>query len=162
MTELRITHLADHPAALPILAAWFVDEWEPYYGPHGPGDAERDLAACCNRDAIPLALVALDADQNVVGTVALKPHSLETHRHLSPWLAALLVTPSQRGKGIASTLIAAIEKEARRLGFGILYSDTDSNSTLLHRRGWQSLDAGIETLREPATLYRLNLAPGID
>lgn len=155
--DLRITHLVDVPDTIPTLVRWFIEEWEPYYGPTGPGDAERDLASCCNRDEIPMALVALDADERVVGTAALKPQSLETHRHLSPWLAALLVARERRGKGIASILITAIEDEARRLGFDALYSDTASGSTLLRRRGWQELEADIQTLREPATLYRLEL-----
>ncbi len=156
--KLQIVHLADAPAAVPILTEWFIAEWGPYYGPDGPGDAETDLAACCNRDELPIAVVALDADQNILGTAALKPYSLETHRHLSPWLAALLVAPEHRGKGIASALIAAIEDEARGRGLEALYSDTASGSTLLERRGWQMLESGVRTLREPATVYRLDLA----
>jgi GNAT superfamily N-acetyltransferase len=144
-------------AAIPALAELFVEAWGPYYGPAGPGDAEHDIRSCCNRDVIPLALVALDTTQNILGTAALKPHSLDTHRHLSPWLAALLVAPGQRGRGIVSALITAIEDEARRLGFDSLYSDTASGSTLLERRGWQKLQTDIQTLREPATLYRLDL-----
>ncbi|NNE84517.1 MAG: GNAT family N-acetyltransferase [Alphaproteobacteria bacterium] len=144
-------------AAIPVLAELFVEAWGPYYGPAGPGDAEHDLRSCCNRDEMPLALVALDTTQNILGTAALKPHSLETHRHLNPWLAAMLVAPDQRGKGIASALITAIEDEARRLGFASLYSDTASGSALLERQGWQKLEADIQTLREPATLYCLDL-----
>lgn len=157
MADLRITHLADMQAAIPALAELFVAEWGPYYGPAGPGDAEEDLRSCCNRDEIPLALVALDTSQNILGTAALKQQSLETHRHLNPWLAAVLVAPGQRGKGIASALITAIEDEARRLDFDLVYSDTASGSTLLERRGWLKLEADIKTLREPATLYRLEL-----
>ena len=125
----------------------------------GPGNAEHGLAACCNRDEIPLALVALDANERVVGTAALKPHSLETHRHLTQWLVALLVVPGQRCKGIAWRLIAAIEDEARRLGCSVLYSDTAGDSTLLRRRRWPSLEADIPIIREPATFYRLELQP---
>jgi GNAT superfamily N-acetyltransferase len=155
--DLHFTHLVDVPEAIPVLVRWFIAEWEPYYGQGGPGDADRDLTACCNRDETPLALVALTATGEVVGTAALKPHSLDTHRHLGPWMAALLVAREQRGKGIASALVTAVEGEARRLGFATLYSDTASSSSLLSRRGWQALEAGVPTLREPATVYRLDL-----
>jgi GNAT superfamily N-acetyltransferase len=156
---LLITHLVDVPDAIPTLVQWFNEEWGPYYGRSGPGDAERDLTECCQRDELPLALVALDASKIVVGTAALKRHSLETHPDLGPWLAALLVAPGLRGEGIASALITAIENEAQRLGFATLYSDTASGSTLLQRRGWKKLEENIQTLREPATLYRLELVP---
>lgn len=147
------------PDAIPTLVRSFNREWEPYYGPSGPGDAERDLTACCQRGALPLALVALDAGGNAVGTAALKPHSLKTHRHLGPWLATLWVAPDRRGEGIASALITAIEARAKQLGFAALYSDTAAGSTLLRRRGWKKLAEDIPTLREPATLYRWSLKP---
>ena len=160
--DVKIVHLVDVPETISILVRWFIEEWEPYYGSSGPGDAQRDLTSCCNRADIPLAIVALDVNGNPVGTAALKPHSLDSHRHLSPWLAALLVERGQRRKGVASALIAAIEDEARRLGFDTLYSDTGSGSTLLQRRSWQELEVGIPTLREPATLYCLELNPPRD
>lgn len=152
-----ITHLADIPDAVPTLVRWFNEEWAPYYGPYGPGDALRDVTECCQHDELPLALVALDANRNVVGTAALKPHSAAADRNLGPWLAALLVAPAHRGEGIASALVAAIESKARSLAIAALYADLASGSTLLQRRGWQRLDGNIATLREPATRYRLDL-----
>lgn len=150
----RIVRLADVPEAIPVLARWFVEEWEPYYGPAGPGDAARDLTECCNRDEIPIALVALNADGDAIGTVALKPESMDSHRHLSPWLAALLVAPDQRGRGVASKLVTAIEDEARRLGFTEIYTGASG----LRRGGWRPLDGDAPTLRGPATIYRRDLA----
>jgi len=155
--DSRIIHLADLPEAIPLLARWFIEEWGPYYGPEGPGDAEQDLQSCRNRYEIPLALVALDAAGDVIGTAALKPSSLETHRYLGPWLAAMLVARGQRGMGIGSALVTAIEGEARRLGVDVLYSDTASASSLLSRLGWEPIETGIPTLRETATLYRRTL-----
>jgi len=38
----KIHHLVDAPHAISILTRWFVEEWEPYYGVDGPGDAEAD------------------------------------------------------------------------------------------------------------------------
>ena len=34
---ITIRHLMHAPHVLPVLAQWFVEEWEPYYGPTGPG-----------------------------------------------------------------------------------------------------------------------------
>ena len=49
-----IRHLLEVPEALPVLARWFVEEWGPYYGPEGPGDAEADLRAASHRDQLPI------------------------------------------------------------------------------------------------------------
>ena len=99
----RIVQLADAPDALPTLARWFVAEWAPYYGPGGPGDATADLEGCRNRDALPIALVALDDDGAVVGTAALKAESVGSEQAAGPWLAAFVVgrgaSPARRRHG---------------------------------------------------------------
>ena len=152
--SVRIAHLADTPEAIPVLARWFVEEWEPYYGPAGRGDAEHDLRLCCNRDRIPIALVALDADGAAIGTAALKPDSMDSHRHLGPWLAALLVARDHRGEGVAAALVAAIENEARRLGFTEIYTGASG----LRRGGWRPVEGEAPTLRGPVTVYRRDLS----
>ena len=151
----NIALLADVMEAISVLARAFTEEWEPYYGARGPGDATGDLTACCNREDIPLALVALDDKAQVLGTAALKPDPIETHRHLGPWLAALLVLPGHRGMGVGTALVTAIEDEARRLQYGAIYTATRKSSRLI--TGWDLVDDGVPTLREPTTIFRRNL-----
>jgi hypothetical protein len=55
---LHISHLADHPEAIPVIRRWFEVEWPAYYGPGGPGDAEQDLWAYSNRGQLPVGLIA--------------------------------------------------------------------------------------------------------
>jgi predicted N-acetyltransferase YhbS len=150
-----IRHLLEVPEVLPVLVRWFVEEWGPYYGPEGPGDAEADLRAARHRDQLPICLVALDAAGDVTGTVALRVESIVSHRHLTPWLAALLVAPEHRRRGIGSALVAAIEGEARRLGHKRLYVGTDE-SRFVERRGWRAFDQG-STLRGTTKVYALEL-----
>ncbi len=92
---LRIEYLADCPAVMPHLENWFLREWAPYYSADGPGDAADDLRSSCNRRALPITLVALKGDE-LCATGALKTESVATHKHLGPWVAALLVTPKYR------------------------------------------------------------------
>lgn len=146
--DFRIELLADRPEAIPILKSWFEQEWAPYYGPDGPGDAERDLQESCNRGELPIALVAFLGDV-VCGTAALKKDSVTTYAHLTPWLAALLVGAGYRRRGIGERLIAAVEDRARRLGFACIYVGTGEGSgtpeTTLRKRGWEF--CGKATLR---------------
>jgi len=143
---------------VPTLVEWFITEWEPWYGSNGNGDAEADLAECCDRDALPLCLVATDSSGTLLGSVALRENSVGSELGYGPWLAGLLVGPAYRGRGVASELIAALEAEATRLGFKAIYSSTDTAGSLLRRRGW--MPAGSATsLRGDVTVFRCDL-PG--
>ena len=100
--DMRIVHLVDVPEASPTLVQWFVEEWAPWYGPDGQGDAEADFAAC--RDALPICLVALDGEGGVLGTASLKAESVGAEPAPGPWLAAMLVGKAHQGRGIGTAL----------------------------------------------------------
>lgn len=157
--KLLIESLADHPEAIPFLTEWFEREWAAYYGPEGPGDAESDLRQACNRIELPVALVAI-LDGKVCGTAALKCASVTTHSHLSPWLAALLVVPEFRRRGIAERLIEAIEEKAKELGFHLIYVGTGEGSgtpeSALRKRGWQFVERCAYFVSE-VTIFRKTL-----
>lgn len=153
---IAIRYLADMPEAVSELAEQFRAEWEPYYGATGPGNAEADLLSCCRKDDIPLALVAVTDHGKIAGTGALKAESVGAEAGEGPWIAALLVVPDKRGKGIGTALVAALEDEARRLRFPALYTSTDTAGGLLLRRGWRK-GREVPSLRGPITLFRLDL-----
>lgn len=150
--NFKIVYLADAPELIDQLAAMFVEEWEPYYGRQGPGDAETDLSDSCNRDKIPLALVALDDDGEVLGTASLKSRSVETHRHLTPWLAALFVVERYRGRGVNAALVAAIEEHALQMGFERIYVGASGVTSKMRDAGWTLLDEA-DSLRGPIDIY---------
>lgn len=137
--EIRIDYLAAHPEALPELRRWFETEWASYYGASGPGDAGHDLSSYANRGSLPVGIVAF-RDGRLCGIAALKADSIASHVHLSPWAAAALVEPSMRGKGIGTGLFAALEQEARTLGFDCIYCGTSTASSLLERCGWELIE----------------------
>ncbi|MGH8594360.1 MAG: GNAT family N-acetyltransferase [Gammaproteobacteria bacterium] len=137
--KLLITHLAGHPEALPVLKQWFETEWVEYYGPAGPGDAERDLIAYSSRDKLPIGLVAFYEDE-LCGIAALKPESISTHKHLYPWAAAGFVVPRFRRRGIGASLASALEDAARDLGYSTIYCGTSTAIGLLKRNKWQFME----------------------
>ncbi|MGH7255910.1 MAG: GNAT family N-acetyltransferase [Nitrospirales bacterium] len=139
---LTIELLLDRRDAIPLLANWFVREWPEHYGRWGIKPAVDDLTACCHRDRLPLGLVAIQ-DGEICGTVALKPESVPAHKHLGPWVAALLVSPDHRGQGIGAGLLEAAVEQARELGVRKLYSATRHNERLFTRAGWTVLDKGL-------------------
>ena len=154
----KIVRLADAPSAIPTLTRWFIEEWAPWYGPDGQGHAGADLLACCNRDSLPLAVVALGDNDQVLGTAALKPQSLGSELGYEPWLAAVLVGQPFRRRGIGDMLVGTIETEARRLGHERIYVSTDSAVSLVTRRGWRPTAQHADSLRGRVFIYRLDLA----
>jgi GNAT superfamily N-acetyltransferase len=157
-TEFQIVPLADAVATIPLLTRLFIKEWGPYYGPAGPGDAEKDLHECCNRDDLPIALVALDDDGTVLGTAALKKESVGSELGLGPWLAAFYVPIEHRKRGIGSALVEAIENKARNFGFESIFVSTDAAENIIRRRGWTALEKPAESLRGPVAVYKLRLS----
>ncbi|MCG8557895.1 MAG: GNAT family N-acetyltransferase [Proteobacteria bacterium] len=153
--DIRIRYLADTQDALATLVDWFVDEWRPYYGSDGPGNAEADLRESMNRDALPICLVAATDAGDIAGCISLKSESI-SHPELTPWGAAFLVAPTYRRQGIGTMLVAALEKEARRLGFSQLYMSTDAATRIVERRGWRAFDT-TESLRGTITVYSVYL-----
>lgn len=151
--NIRIVHLLEAPHMASTLELWFVEEWMPWYGPKGPGDAGSDLAECRSRDQLPICLVALSADDNVLGTASLKAESVGSELGVGPWLAAMLVGKAHRRNGVGTALVKAIEEEAARLGFGSIYTSTDTAEPILERRGWQPINT-TQTLRGLVTVYR--------
>jgi GNAT superfamily N-acetyltransferase len=148
----RIEFLADYPELIPMLKEWFETEWGSYYGPGGPGDAQRDLLAYANRGALPVGVVAFCAD-DLCGIAALKAESIASHRHLSPWAAVGLVSPSYRRRGIGSELVRALEDVARALGHTRIYCGTSSATRLLERRHWQFMER-VRHDGEPVSIYQ--------
>lgn len=129
---MNIELLADHSESIPMLANWYVSEWEPHYGVNGTGDARADLESRRNRDEIPIGFVAIE-DGAVCGTAAL---DLDVTTGLTPSVVGLLVARSQRGRGIATALLESAEALARRLGYNRLYVSTTVLGDMLSRMGW--------------------------
>jgi GNAT superfamily N-acetyltransferase len=153
--ELRTAYLADHPEALPVLAAWFEAEWPSWYGPGGRGNAKQDLSSCSARDALPVGVVGFLGDK-LVGVAILKRESVSGRPDLSPWAGGGLVLAPYRRRGMGAKLLLALEDVARRMGFQALYCGTATSESLLERCGWTYL-AHSDAHGEAVAVYRRTL-----
>ena len=136
---LTIEYLADHPGALPTLAQWQHAEW----GHTRPGDTvearKARIESWCNRDRIPLAVVALDHGE-VLGSASLVAYDMETRMELTPWLAAVFVGEPYRRKGIGAELVRRIMAEAGKLEVSLLYLYTVHSEKFYAALGWTLLE----------------------
>ena len=132
---MNIRPLADHEEVIPLLTDWYISEWAPYYGVDGPGDALADLESRCNKNEIPIGLVAIEGDR-VYGTVAL---GFDAATNLTPSMVGLLVGQVYRRRGIATALVKSAEDLARKLEYSRVYTSTTALGDLLEERGWHQL-----------------------
>jgi len=136
---LKIVPLVERPALVDQVAAWGFAEW----GHLNPGQTLQSRTArireTMKADRVPIVLVALDDAGLLVGTASLLFDDLEGDPR-NPWLASVFVPEEQRGKGIASALVVAIEDAARQLGYLTLYLFTTSAARLYAGLGWRALE----------------------
>jgi len=134
-----ISYLADRPEYVDVLVGWLHAEWG-WFTPGSTLESRRaKLVQHLNRDRLPLALVAHERGQPL-GTASLRAHDMDTRPELTPWLGAVYVAPEARRRGIGAQLVAAVEAEARRLGFGRMYLFTFDMAGYYARRAWVELE----------------------
>jgi len=101
--RLRIESIVDHPDLIETIAKWHWDTW----GHVDPGGSlaswTESLRQRTNRGRIPTTFVALDRGE-LLGSVTLVEHDMETRCDLSPWLAGLYVASAYRGQGVGTAL----------------------------------------------------------
>jgi GNAT superfamily N-acetyltransferase len=108
------------PASAPALVAaqWLESEW--------PGiPIVRWLVAppstTDQREGLPSALGVEDDDHRLCGFGALLMDDMPDRSQWNPWLGCVFVEPSQRRRGIARCITAALVAEGRSRGFAGLY-----------------------------------------
>jgi predicted N-acetyltransferase YhbS len=137
---VRIEPLADHPEALPRLAAWHHAAWG-FLHPGGTvAEVEAELRGHLDPGRIPVTFVALIGDA-VVGSASLIAHDLPERSDLGPWLASLYVAPEHRRQGIGAALAERVVEEAVLLGIPMLYLFTFDREDYYARLGWQRRDS---------------------
>jgi GNAT superfamily N-acetyltransferase len=150
---LTIAPLAEHQEWLPTLARWLESEWPDWYGPDGPGDAALQLEEAAQRDRLPVAVIALRGGVPCGISVLRPTDAAAAQTGYSPWVGGGLVRAELRGQGIGARLLAAMEGEARRLGYPTMYCSTTGAQRLLERCGWESIGT-ITHEGAPLAVYR--------
>jgi len=136
---MRIEYLSDNASKIPELARLHFEEW----GYLRPGESIEErterLRLFCGRHSIPSVVVALENDE-LIGSAMLVDRDMESHLHLTPWLAGVFVRPQFRGKNIGKALVKRIEDDAHSLGIRALYLYSPSTRGFYEQLGWKVID----------------------
>ncbi|WP_338493527.1 GNAT family N-acetyltransferase [Erwinia aphidicola] len=147
MSLLRIVPLSAVPATREVVTDWL---WQAF-----GSDNSRDFYASVIDSSLsgadlPLTFVALD-DDRPVGTVGLWRCDLISRQDLFPWLAALYVDESYRGRGLSERLQQTVIDCCLQRGDCHLYLYS-ACADYYERFGWRYIG---DALDYPATRVRL-------
>ena|SRR2546430_4646295 len=138
----QIEYLADHVDAIPALAHSHYVEWAAITPELTVPDRMARFQARAQRGRIPTGFVAV-MNGCVIGLACLVDCDLDSHAHLSPWLASVLVEKDYRGCGIGSALSERVTTEAQLLGFSRLYLFTLDKQRFYQRLGWSIVEKAV-------------------
>ncbi len=155
---VTIHYLGHHPGCADRLGEWSWAEWRQIYDQRGQNreHALKNYRERVNIDKIPIALIALNSQEDLIGTVSLKSDDLELRPELTTWLGGLYVLPKWRRRGVGSLLMQRAIEEARRLKLATLHLWTPSAEKLYTRLSWSVVER-MDYRGKPIVLMQFSL-----
>jgi len=153
---MTIAYLADHITFADDAATWIYGAFvEPV---RDDLSYEQVLAKVkdCHKSQLPIRFVAI-LDGNCVGTVSLVHNDLKC-RDYTPWLAALYVDESFRGRQIGERLLDHAKSIAQNLGYPALYLRTEHASNYYKKLGWQFVEACDDDFNLKPDVFKFTFA----
>ena len=117
MSELKIVPLGEALPHVETVTDWL---WQAFGSESSRPFFASIMASSLRGADLPVTWVALDGEK-AVGTVGLWRCDLISRQDLFPWLAALYVDESYRGRGLSERLQQTVMAESRLRGFTDLY-----------------------------------------
>ncbi|SMG40980.1 GNAT family N-acetyltransferase [Cedecea sp. NFIX57] len=149
---MKIVPLYQAPQHAEQVTEWL---WQAF-GSQESRDFFASIVATSQREGeMPLTFIALEGEK-MVGTVGLWRCDLISRQDLWPWLAALYIDESQRGKRLGELLQRHVVEYARGLGFESLYLYSACKA-YYERFGWRYIGDGLDYPDQPVHLYQLTL-----
>jgi len=96
-------------------------------------------------------------NNEIIGCSALITNDFISRHDLYPWIACLFVDAKERGQEYGNLLMEHAGKEAKNMGFSIVYLTTDHDG-YYEKYGWQRLEDGVDLFScKPTRIYAKQL-----
>jgi len=164
--EISLVPISESPQDTDRALSWALDLW----GDHIPNYSGQDWVDFYSNsarsnyeswsgDGQELVFLAKQGEE-LVGTIGLVDFDeLEQFRHLKPWIAAFIVNPKFRGKGVGTQILEMLEEKARLFGIEVLHLWTEDQGAFYRKRGYQLLASAklglldIEVMQKRLVIY---------
>ena len=150
---ITVSYLADTPHHLYEVATWLYQKWGHAKQGNSVQTTEARLTQELKTASIPCVLIAT-LDKKLLGVARLCEHDLETHLHLTPWLASVFVVPQFRSKGVGAKLVKSVEELARDLDINTLYLKTRDRQHFYNHLGWKTLESVSVEIDQTTIMYK--------
>lgn len=128
--------LADQPELIAEVGAL---RWRASGGAGTPGSWIQATAAEAGGEGLPLTLVAMDLDGQVIGAVTLSLADeavADICPELVPWVVRLVVRPGERRCGVGRLMVTALEDLAREHGHDRMWVAAGEDAAFYRECGW--------------------------
>ena len=129
--------LADQPE---LIAEVGVLRWRASGSEGTPGPWIESTAGDAGSDDLPITLVAMDLEGQVIGAITLGPEDRSlgsSCAERAPWVVRIAVRAGERRCGVGRLMIAAVEELAREHGHGQLWvAACDEDVEFYRHCGW--------------------------
>jgi predicted N-acetyltransferase YhbS len=142
---MRIDYLADHPHAIPEVAAIHVEFFGHFSDEMTIEKRSEQLRERSGKTSIPLTIVALDQG-TAIGAASILEKDLDSRPDLTPWVASVAVRSDYHRQGVGTALMKRIEVEAAKLGIKKLYLFTPDMEAFYSTLDWVTV--GREVFKE--------------
>lgn len=139
---MKIIHLKEKPGCLADIAGWHYREWQALYPHDTLASFTASLQETMADDILPSTWL-LTEDGEVLGTASILQDDLDSHPHLSPWLANVFIRADQRGRGLGSRLLQGVLQQAQEQGLPHLYLFTEDQMALYERLGFRQTEQAV-------------------
>ena len=147
MDSIRIIAVREHPDYLGRAVDYFASKWSV------PRNIYHDCISNSLTTQSPLPRwYIMISDNKIIGSYGLIVNDLISRQDLWPWICAIYIEESERGKALGSHLLEHGRKEAAALGFPIVYLCTD-HVGFYERYGWRYIGDGYSVSGEKTRMY---------
>lgn len=137
LSDLRVTHLLEHPEIIPTLAEWHHQQWGHLANARTLDQRAERLKDHLQPDSIPATFVVWHNDRPI-GSASIIANDMDVLPEWIPWLANVYVLPEYRRQGIGALAVERAAAEASHLGYPRLYLYTLDQMHFYQTLGWQN------------------------
>lgn len=142
MKTLQIDYIGHYPEHIPTIASWHQREWQ-NISPELTTQLRIELySGYKSRPGVPSCILA-HSNGIPAGSASLVVSDMDSHTHLTPWVASVYVHPSFRNQGIATQLLQHCERDALASGVKQLFLFTPDQTRFYLKRGWKLLESCV-------------------